>query len=147
MIYDTTATGRHHDADAVIVVVGERPYAESVGDIGDGQGAHALTLSQAHQRYIAAYADQGPDLIVILVSGRPLVTTPQIEQSDAFIAAWLPGSEGDGVAEVLFGACNFAGKLPHSWPRSVEDFNQRFGPNYWDEQAQPLFELGFGLRY
>lgn len=144
VVYDTTATGQHYDADVAIVVVGERPYAESFGDVGHGQG---LTLSAAHQRYIEAYADQSPDLIVILISGRPLVTTPQIEQSDAFIAAWLPGSEGDGVAEVLFGDYNFTGKLPHSWPRSVEDFNQRFGPNYWDEGAQPLFELGFGLRY
>ncbi len=82
-----------------------------------------------------------------MISGRPLVVSDQIEQSDAFIAGWLPGSEGDGVAEVLFGESNFKGKLPHSWPKSVEDFNGKYGPNFWDDSITPLFPFGYGLSY
>ncbi len=146
VIYDPNGTGNHLDADIAIVVVGETPYAEALGDIGDGKGLHKLTLSEKHQRYINTYTDAGVKTIVILVSGRPLVVTDQIEQSDAFIAAWLPGSEGDGIAEVLFGDYNFKGKLPHSWPKSVEDFTGTYGPNFWDPSIKPLFEYGYGMK-
>ncbi len=148
VIYDEHGVGNHTDADVVIIVVGETPYAEFFGDIGDdGTGDYALTLSKKHQQYINAYAGKGPGIIVVLISGRPLVTTDQIRQSDAFIAAWLPGSEGDGIAEVLFGDYNFKGKLPHSWPGSVEDFKGKYGPNFWVSQPKPLFPLGYGLKY
>jgi beta-glucosidase len=147
VIYDANATENHTDADVVIIVVGETPYAEFMGDIGDGEGAHQLTLSEKHQKYIDTYADNGSKIIVILISGRPIVATTQINQSDAFIAAWLPGSEGGGVAEVLFGDYNFSGKLPHSWPRTVEDFKGKFGPNFWDDSIIPLFNFSYGLRY
>jgi beta-glucosidase len=147
VIYDVHATGNHHDAEVVIIVVGETPYAEFMGDIGDGKGSYQLTLSEKHQKYIDAYADKGPQIVVVLVSGRPLVTTSQINQADAFIAAWLPGSEGGGIAEVLFGDYNFTGRLPHSWPRSIESFKGKFGPNFWDDSITPLFKYGFGLRY
>jgi beta-glucosidase len=73
--------------------------------------------------------------------------TKEIDQSDAFIAAWLPGSEGDGIAEVLFGEFNFKGRLPHSWPKSFENFKGKYGPNFWDKSNVPLFELGYGLKY
>jgi beta-glucosidase len=76
-----------------------------------------------------------------------LVVTDQIDRSDAFIAAWLPGSEGDGVAEVLFGVHNFKGKLPHSWPKSEDDFKGKYGPNFWDDTLVPLFPFGYGLHY
>jgi beta-glucosidase len=147
VMYDPNGTGNHLDADIAIVVVGETPYAEALGDIGDGMGSHKLTLSESHQRYIKTYTDAGVKTIVVLVSGRPLVVTDQIEQSDAFIAAWLLGSEGDGIAEVLFGDYNFKGKLPHSWPKSVDDFKGKYGPNFWDLSIKPLFEYGFGLKY
>ena len=147
VIYDEHAKEKHFDADLAIVVVGERPYAELLGDIGDGNGEYKLTLSENHQNYIDTYTKQGIKTIVILVSGRPLVTTNQIEKSDAFIAAWLPGSEGDGVAEVLFGYYNFKGKLPHSWPKSEEDYQGKFGPNFWDQSITPLYEFGYGLSY
>jgi beta-glucosidase len=145
--YDQNGTENHLDADVAIVVVGETPYAESLGDIGDGKGIHKLSLSKKHQNYINTYTDAGVKTIVILISGRPLVVTDQIEQSDAFIAAWLIGSEGDGIAEVLFGDYNFKGKLPHSWPKSVEDFNGKYGPNFWDTSTKPLFEYGYGMEY
>ncbi len=147
VVYDKDATAKHVDADVAIVVVGETPYAEFFGDIDDGEGAYQLTLSEKHQNYIDAYANGTTKLIVVLISGRPLVVSDQIEQSDAFIAGWLPGSEGDGVAEVLFGESNFKGKLPHSWPKSVEDFNGKYGPNFWDDSITPLFPFGYGLSY
>lgn len=147
VIYDVDATGNHTDADVVIIVVGETPYAEFMGDIGNGEGEYKLTLSETHQRYVDAYAGKGPAVVLVLISGRPLVTTRQIDQVDAFVAAWLPGSEGDGIAEVLFGDYNFTGKLPHSWPASTDDYKGKYGPNYWDEASHPLFGFGFGLRY
>jgi len=147
VIYDEYGEENHSDAAVIIVVVGETPYAEFFGDIGDGTGKYQLTLSEAHQKYITKYADKGPKVIVVLISGRPLVVTNQIEQSDAFIAAWLPGSEGNGIAEVLFGDFNFKGKLPHSWPNTVEDFEGKFGPNFWDASITPMFKFGYGLSY
>lgn len=147
VVYDKNASEQHADADAAIIVVGETPYAEIFGDIGDGSGVHKLTLSEAHQNYINTYADLGVRTVVILISGRPLVVTDQIEKSNAFIAAWLPGSEGDGVAEVLFGDYDFKGKLPHSWPKSLENFEAKYGPNFWDQSITPLFEIEYGLHY
>ena len=147
VVYDGDATGNHDDADVAIVVVGETPYAESFGDIGGEMDLYQITLTEAHQRYVEAYTSKGIRTIVILVSGRPLVTTKQIEQSNAFVAAWLLGSEGHGVAEVLFGDYNFKGKLPHSWPKSEEDYHGKYGPNFWDESITPLFPLGFGLTF
>jgi beta-glucosidase len=147
VVYDTTATEKHSDADLAIIVVGETPYAEGFGDIGDGNGTHKLTLSDTHKKYINTYAEMGVKTVVVLVSGRPLVVTDQINTSNAFVIAWLPGSEGDGIAEVLFGDYNFKGKLPHSWPKSVEDFKTKYGPNFWDQSITPLFKFGFGLTY
>jgi len=147
VVYDAQGKGNHSDAEVAIVVVGETPYAEFFGDIGDGKGTYQLTLSETHQKYINTYSNKGTKVIVVMISGRPLVVTDQIEQSNAFVAAWLPGSEGDGIAEVLFGDYNFKGKLPHSWPNSVEDFNGKFGPNFWDDSITPLFPLGYGLSY
>ncbi len=146
VVYDADATGNHDDADIAIIVVGETPYAEAFGDIGGEIDAYELTLTEAHQNYVNIYADKGIKVVVLLVSGRPLVTTKQIEQSDAFVAAWLLGSEGDGVAEVLFGDYSFKGKLPHSWPKSVEDYKGKYGPNFWDDTSTPLFSYGFGLQ-
>lgn len=147
VVFDEKARGNHSDADVAIIVVGETPYAEVFGDIGEGNENLKITLSEAHQKYIQTYTEMGVKTVVVLVSGRPLVTTYQIEQSDAFVAAWLPGSEGDGIAEVLFGDYNFTGKLPHSWPKNVADFQGKYGPNFWDNSIIPLFDFGYGLNY
>jgi beta-glucosidase len=147
VVYDKDATQNHFDADIAIVVVGETPYAESFGDIGHESNTRELTLTEEHQEYIKIYKKKGIKTVVVLVSGRPLVVTNQIENSDAFIAAWLLGSEGEGVAEVLFGDFNFSGKLPHSWPRSIADYKGKYGPNFWDNSIQPLYPLGYGLKY
>ncbi|MBT8394376.1 MAG: glycoside hydrolase family 3 C-terminal domain-containing protein, partial [Bacteroidia bacterium] len=145
VVYDQLGTREYYDADTAIIVVGETPYAEYFGDI-NGETKYKLELSKKHQDYIKKYSEKVSNIIVILVSGRPLVVTKQIEQSDAFIAAWLPGSEGDGIAQVIFGEYNFKGKLPHSWPKSVKDFG-KYGPNFWDSSVEPLFKFGYGLEY
>jgi len=147
VVYDKNATKKHFDSDVAIIVVGENPYAEFFGDIGHESNQLALTLTKEHQKYIKTYQEKGVKTIVVLVSGRPLVVTDQIEKSDAFVAAWLLGSEGDGVAEVLFGDYNFKGKLPHSWPTSIEDYKGKYGSNFWDDAIKPLFPFGFGLSY
>jgi len=147
VVYDMDGTGNHLDADVAIIVVGETPYAEVFGDIGDGNGTYKLSLSEKHKSYIQNYSNKGIDVIVVLISGRPLVVTPEIVQTDAFVAAWLPGSEGDGIAEVLFGDFNFTGKLPHSWPKYEKDFEGKYGPNFWNNTITPLYEFGYGLTY
>jgi len=147
VVYDRHGTEKHKDADVAIIVIGETPYAEFFGDIGDGKGAYKLTVDNKHQEYIETYVKMGVKVITVLVSGRPLVVTKQINQSDAFIAAWLLGSEGEGLADVLFGNYNFKGKLPHTWPKDVNDFQKPFGPNYWNTTSTPLYEYGYGLEY
>ena len=147
VVYDENGSGTHVDADVAIIVVGENPYAEMFGDIGDGKGQHTLNLSDKNVGIINAYMGKVPKVVLILVTGRPLVVTNEIDESDAFVVAWLPGSEGDGIAEVLFGDYNFKGKLPHSWPKSKADFYGNFGPNMWDESIKPLYPFGYGLSY
>ena len=145
VVYDRDGKNNYFDSETAIIVVGEKPYAEFLGDI-NGKTNFELELSKKHQEYIDLYSKNVSNVIVILISGRPLVVTKQIEQSDAFVVAWLPGSEGDGIAELLFGDYNFKGKLPHSWPKSIDDFHV-YGPNYWDNSITPLFDFGFGLTY
>jgi beta-glucosidase len=146
ILYDSTGTA-DYDADVAIVVVGETPYAEFFGDIHDGPRGYKLELTEKHKKYIQSYKRKGMRIVTVLISGRPLVVTKEIEISDAFVAAWLPGSEGLGIAEVLFGKYNFKGKLPHSWPKSTDDFDGLYGPNFWDDSIMPLFQIGYGLNY
>ena len=80
---------------------------------------------------------------MVLLSGRPMIVTDEIGKWDGFIAAWLPGTEGTGVADVLFGDFDFSGKLSMTWPRSMKQIPINFGDNDYD----PLFEFGFGLSY
>ncbi|ARV06625.1 glycosyl hydrolase family 3 [Polaribacter sp. SA4-10] len=147
VVYDKEATGNHFDADVAIIIVGETPYAEFFGDIGHESNIRKLTLTKEHKKYIKTYSEKGIKTIVVLISGRPLVVTKLIKKSDAFVAAWLPGSEGDGIAEVLFGDFNFSGKLPHSWPKTVKDLKGKYGPNFWDKSIKPLYPFGYGLKY
>jgi beta-glucosidase len=147
VVFDKNATGNHVDADLAIIVVGETPYAEFFGDIGHESNQLSLTLTNEHQQYIKKYTEKGIKTVVVLISGRPLVVTNEINNSDAFVAAWLPGSEGDGIAEVLFGDYNFKGKLPHSWPKNLKDYENKYGPNFWNKTVKPLYEFGFGITY
>jgi hypothetical protein len=120
--------------DVAIVVIGETPYAEGNGDDTD------LALDSTDLNCLANI-DAGVPTVVVLVSGRPMITTTEISNSNAFVAAWLPGTEGDGVAEVLFGDYDFTGTLPHSWPRNIGQVPINFGDATYD----PLFAYGFGL--
>ncbi len=122
-------------ADKAVVVVGEEPYAEMVGDTDE------LWLSSDHKRLIADCKALGKKVIVVLISGRVLAVGDDLQISDAFIAAWLPGSEGDGVADFLFGRDGFkpVGKSPYPWPGDVRDIP--LAP-YADHA---LFKFGYGL--
>jgi beta-glucosidase len=124
-------------ADVVVVVIGETPYAEMVGDRAD------LSLDAEDRQAIENAKAAGVPLVVILVSGRPMILGDVIDRADAFLAAWLPGTEGQGVADVLFGDYAPTGKLPFTWPRNM----QQIPINVGDADYDPLFEYGFGLTY
>jgi beta-glucosidase len=125
-----------NNADAVIVVVGEAPYAEMKGDRAN------LDLAPADAALIAkadAIGAMGKPVVTVLLSGRPLILGSALTDSPAFVAAWLPGTEGQGVTDVLFGNYKFTGKLSRTWPASNE--HVRAG----DMAEKPLFPFGFGL--
>ena len=82
-------------------------------------------------------------VVLVLISGRPMILGPALDLADAVVVAWLPGSEGSGVADVLFGEYKPTGKLPVSWPRS----NDQLPINVGDAKYDPLFPFGFGLTY
>jgi beta-glucosidase len=136
--YGRKASGIDGSYDVAIVVVGERPYAEWFGDRSDSLG-----LDEEDLETLATVSRSGVPTVVILVSGRPLVVTDQLPDWSAFIAAWLPGSEGQGVADVLFGDFAPTGRLPMSWPRSASQIPINVG----DPSYDPLFPYGFGLTY
>lgn len=144
--------------DVAIVVIGEIPYAEGMGDIrtggrvasGSGFGGptsqlspygRTVELSELHPEDLAtirAIAAKGIPVVTVLVSGRPLVVNHELAESAAFVAAWLPGSEGHGVADVLFGDHDFQGTLSFTWPER---------PMVNPAEAGVRFSRGFGLRY
>jgi len=131
--------------DVAIVIYGEEPYAEGQGDI------EHLAYQQGSQSDLALLKRlkaQGIPVVSIFISGRPMWVNAELNASDAFVAAWLPGSEGKAVADVLLtdNANNvqhdFKGKLSFSWPNSPVQIVNRFDTDY-----QPLLPYGFGLRY
>jgi beta-glucosidase len=138
----TDADGNPLIADTGIVVMAEQPYAEGVGDRAD------LSFSQAEINLITATRGQSQTVIVILLSGRPRLITEQLPLAEAWVAAWLPGTEGAGIADVLFGDFPFTGKLSFSWPRS----NEQLPINIYNASDKtgceaPLFPFGYGLEY
>jgi len=97
-----------------LAVVGENPYAEGKGD------SNNLNLSTGENRALRRMESDCAKLIVVLISGRPLIISDHLEKWDALVAAWLPGTEGSGVADVIFGDAPFTGILPYTWPASTE---------------------------
>ncbi|CAN1298226.1 Beta-glucosidase BoGH3B [Linum perenne] len=132
---DSAFMKANKDADFAIVVVGEKPYAETKGDNLN------LTIPHPSQEVIKKGCSSGVKCVVILISGRPLVIEQFLPTMDAFVAAFLPGSEGEGVADVLFGDYGFTGKLARTWMKSVDQLPMNFG----DKNYDPLFPFGFGL--
>lgn len=131
--------GQPLQADVGIAVVGERPYAEWQGD------SSTLALTRSDIAVIDQLQAQSKAMVLILISGRPLIITEQLAQVDAVVAAWLPGGEGQGVADVLFGDYPFTGKLPYSWPRSVQQLPFDFANLPTAGCDAPLFPFGYGL--
>ena len=124
-------------ADVGIVIIGETPYAEMEGD------RESLVLDKKDLAAIARIRKAGVPVVVIIVSGRPLIITDELDKWSGLIAAWLPGSEGKGVTDVIFGDYNPTGRLSVSWPRTMEQIPINFGDNDYN----PLFEYGYGLSY
>lgn len=125
-------------ADLGVVVVGEGPYAEMKGDRYD------LALSQEDTAAVAALKSAGLPVAVIVLSGRPMILGKVADQADAILAAWLPGTEGGGVVDVLTGAAPATGKLSFTWPRSMDQIPLG---HTQDKIENPLYPFGFGLAY
>jgi beta-glucosidase len=124
-------------AEVVVVVVGERPYAEGNGD------KKSLELDHEDLTTIDNAKATGAKVVVVLISGRPLLLGEVKPKADSIVAAWLPGTEGQGVADVLFGDAAPTGKLGHSWPKNMAQIPINDGdPNY-----EPLYPYGYGLSY
>jgi beta-glucosidase len=146
------------------VVIGETPYAEGMGDIRQGDNTivemgsqikglmkvlhpygSSLILNELHPEdyeVIKHITEKGIPVVVVLLSGRTLIIEKELQDASAFVAAWLPGSEGQGVADVLFGDFDFQGKLSFTWQNKP-------GENYHrgDHPYEPLFPYGYGLNY
>lgn len=122
--------------DVAIVIFGEDPYAEFQGDRPDVGYDDAKTLALLRSLKAA-----GVPTVSVFLSGRAMWVNPFLNASDAFVAAWLPGSEGGGVADMLFGKADFRGKLPYSWPKASD----QTAVNVGDADYDPLFAYGFGL--
>ncbi len=121
-------------ADVAIVVIGEQPYAEGAGD------RDSLELSPEDTKRIMKARSSADKTILLVLAGRPLIITDMLANVDAAVMAWLPGTEGGGITDVLSGRENFSGKLPLAWPRSMEQVEKR-------DTSDPLFAYGYGLSY
>jgi beta-glucosidase len=135
--YDATGKGIDSSYKAAIAVIGETPYAEYQGDRPDG-----LRLDAGDLDTLETLRASGVPVIVVLVSGRPLDISAQLGSWKALVAAWLPGTEGQGVADVLFGKIKPTGKLPVTWPQAAADEPINDG-----DGKGALFRYGFGLTY
>lgn len=144
--YSSTGSFTGPAPDIAIVVFGETPYAEGFGDLNNIEYQFGFKADLALLQNLKG---QGIPVVAVFLSGRPLWVNKELNASDAFVAAWLPGTEGAGIADVIFktaaGATNFdfSGKLSFSWPRTTDQTEL----NRFDEPYNPLFTYGFGLSY
>jgi beta-glucosidase len=131
--------------DAVIAVIGERPYAEGDGDIGPNGTLRHSSRYPEDLAVLQAVAGKGKPVVTVFVAGRPLYVNDLLNLSDVFVAAWLPGTEGKGVSDLLVSGpkrYEFTGKLPFSWPKSACQTDLNVG----DKNYAPLFAYGYGLK-
>lgn len=136
VVFSADGTGAA-GADVAIAVIGETPYAEMKGDRAD------LSLSAEDATTVANLKAAGVPVVTVLISGRPMILGDVLDNSAALLAAWLPGTEGAGVADVLFGDYKPTGKLAYSWPRSMAQMPMNMHVAEYD----PLFKVGYGLSY
>jgi len=129
------------DADLAVVVIGENPYAEWLGD--RASLAFDAVVPAADRQALSNAIASGVPVAVVLISGRPIILTEQLPEWAALLAVWLPGTEGGGIADVLFGDYAPTGRLPHQWPAADADIPLNVG----EAGPEPLFEFGFGLGY
>ncbi|WP_299533727.1 glycoside hydrolase family 3 N-terminal domain-containing protein [uncultured Streptomyces sp.] len=135
--YSKDASAPTDGYDVGVVVVGETPYAEGIGDVGNG---HDLELSAADKAAVDKVC-AAMRCAVLVVSGRPQLVGDRLDSLDALVASWLPGTEGDGVADVLYGRRPFTGQSPVTWPKSAEQLPINVG----DASYDPQFPYGWGL--
>ncbi|WP_326738945.1 glycoside hydrolase family 3 protein [Streptomyces sp. NBC_01022] len=135
--YSKDASAATDGYDVGVVVVGETPYAEGIGDVGNG---HDLELSAADKAAVDKVC-AAMKCAVLIVSGRPQLIGDRLDGIDALVASWLPGTEGDGVADVLYGKRAFTGQLPVTWPKSEAQLPINVGDAAYD----PQFPYGWGL--
>lgn len=140
--YSADGSGVPEGATHVIVVLSEAPYAEELGDVTDLD----LAMRTTDVPVLQAARSSGLPVIAVLLSGRPLIIEPYLALADAWVAAWLPGSEADALADVLFGRHAPAGKLGHTWPRTMAQVPINLGDADY-ETDPPLFPFGHGLTY
>jgi beta-glucosidase len=153
--YSKDASAPISPKDIGVVVVGETPYSEGFGDVGgplwaydpgdNGQPRPPKTMmfSAEDNAAIDKVCSQAKRCVVVVVSGRPMIIDPaQLQKIDSLVAAWLPGSEGMGVADPMFGTRGYSGKLPVTWPRTLAQEPINVG----DANYDPLYPYGFGLR-
>lgn len=139
---NTDGSAANDSYDVIVAVIGETPYAEGNGDIGKFSTMEFSTHAPADYQLLADLVGNAPNtpVVTVYVGGRPLWMNKELNLSNAFVAAWLPGSEGAGVSDVLLGRVPFTGKLSYSWP--LEDC--QVPVNMGDDQV-PLFAFGYGL--
>jgi beta-glucosidase len=130
-------TGGTASTGVVVVVLGEQPYAETPGDDGD------RSLDAGQVALVSAAKAAGKKVVLVVISGRCVNIAPIVANCDAIVAAWLPGTEGAGIAEVLYGKSDFSGKLPHSWPKNATDPCNVGDADYANKA---LFAYDFGLK-
>ena len=134
--YDPSANNLSKE-DIVIAVIGEYPYAEGYGD------NPSIELNSHDKAVLERCYESGNQMIVIMLSGRPLIINDHVKKWNGFIAVWLPGMAGEGVSDVVFGDYSPTGKLSFSWPRNTGQLPLNEGDLNYD----PLFPFGHGLTY
>ncbi len=135
-----SADGNSISGDIAVVCIGEQPYAETAGDIVDGTVPHTLAIPEAN--LVSNAKNSGKPVVCVMITGRAMDISAIKDNCSAIIAAWLPGTEGNGIAEVLYGNYEFSGKLSRAWPTSISQEPLTFG----DASKTPLFPIGFGLK-
>lgn len=141
----TTDVTKINEVDVVVLALAENPYAEGVGDATDLSLSGSMMNSANKDAIELAKLSKKP-VVTILTAGRPRLVNEELKDWDAFVMAWLYGSEAEGITDVLYGDDNFTGKLPFSWPRTSDTGNiSTENPNR--DESNIMFDFGFGLRY